>query len=243
MIPRYTVPRLGRLAASGLFLWALVSLFQPGVAHAFNHAGNARLLSSDEAAVIKHPVLGLQRSAVPIALGFAVDTSVLADAALAANLGVRWGLEAGPHRFVVGARYTKFLGNDILADFVTSQEPAVKNFEIDFQGPSAYALYGLQLGRVLVQAEVRHWRYQTTTTTATGAVVLNLIGHLSIVGELGVRFKEGYPLRGAAGIRYAGENFGFSLGAAYVDLTEPLLPINDGRIPVLPAFDLSWTFQ
>jgi hypothetical protein len=50
-------------------------------------------------------------------------------------------------------------------------------------------------------------------------------------------------VRGAAGIRYAGDNFGLSLGAAYVDLVEPLLPYNEGRIPVIPAFDLSWTFR
>ncbi|PTL83040.1 hypothetical protein [Vitiosangium sp. GDMCC 1.1324] len=226
-----------------IVLWALIALVHPAVAHAFNHAGNARLLSSDEAAVIKHPVLGLQRSALPLGLGFAVDTSVLADAALAANLGVRWALEAGPHRFVVGARYTKFLGNEVITDYVASQQPAVKNFAIDFQGPSAYALYGLQLGRVLVQAEVRHYRYQTVSTTATGALVVNLVGNFAVVGEFGVRFKEGYPLRGAAGIRYAGDNFGFSLGAAYVDLTDSLLPVDNGRIPFAPTFDLSWTFQ
>jgi hypothetical protein len=240
LIPRYISSRPGRL---GLVLGALGTLLGSSQAHAFNHAGNARLLASDEAAAIKKPVLGLQRSAVPLAFGFALDTSLLADAALTPNLGLRWGLEVGPHRFVVGARYSKFLGNQILSDFVASQQPAVKKFEIDFQGPSAYALYGLQLGPVLVQAEVRHWRYQTASTTATGALVFNFAGNWSVVGEFGVRLKEGLPLRGAAGLRYAGENFGFSLGAAYVDVTEPLLPINEGRLPILPALDLSWTFR
>lgn len=240
MIPRYTFPRPGRL---GLVLLALGALLGSTGAHAFNHAGNARLLASDEAAAIKKPVLGLQRSALPLGLGFALDTSVLADAALAPNLGLRWALETGPHRFVVGARYTKFLGSQMLTDFVSSQQPAVKKFEIDFEGPSAYALYGLQLGPVLVQAEVRHFRYQTASTTATGAVVFNFAGNWSLVGELGVRLEEGYPLRGAAGLRYAGDNFGMSLGAAYVDLVEPLLPVNEGRIPIIPAFDLSWTFR
>ncbi len=244
MIPRHTSPRLGRTVAAGLVLGSLGTLLGSAEAHAFNHAGNARLLASDEAAVIKKPVIGLQRAALPLALGFALDTSVLADAALAPNLGLRWALEAGPHRFVVGARYTKFLGNQVLSDFVASQQPAVKKFEIDFEGPSAYALYGLQLGPVLVQGEVRHWRYQTAITTATGALVYNFAGHWSVVGELGVSFQEGStPLRGAAGIRYAGDNFGFSLGAAYVDVTEPLLPVNEGRLPILPAFDLSWTFR
>ncbi len=240
MIPRYTVPRPSHL---GLVLLALGTLLGSTGAHAFNHAGNARLLASDEAAVIKKPVIGLQRAALPLALGFALDTSVLADAALAPNLGLRWALEAGPHRFVVGARYTMFLGNQVLADFVSSQQPAVKKFEIDFQGPSAYALYGLQLGPVLVQGEVRHWRYQSATTTASGALVINFAGHWSVVGEFGVRLEEGLPLRGAAGLRYAGDNFGLSLGAAYVDVTEPLLPINEGRLPILPALDLSWTFR
>jgi hypothetical protein len=235
------VPRPGRLA--GLVLGALVALLQPAVAHAFNHAGDARLLSSDEAAAIKHPVIGLQRSAMPLGLGFAVDTSVLADAALAPNLGVRWALEAGPHRFVVGARYTKFMGNKILSDFITQQQPAVKKLEIDFSGPSAYALYGVQFGPVLVQAEVRHYRYQTAFTTGTAGLVLNFAGNWSLVGELGLRFNQGNKLRGAAGLRYAGDNFGFSLGAAYADLSEPLLPVNDGHVPFIPAFDLSWTFQ
>lgn len=235
------VPRPSRLA--GLVLGALVALLPPAAAQAFNHAGDARLLSSDEAAPIKHPVIGLQRSALPLGLGFAVDTSLLADAALAPNLGLRWGLAAGPHRFVVGARYTKFMGNKILGDFVTQQQPAVKNFQIDFQGPSAYALYGLQLGPVLVQAEVRHYRYQTVSTTGTAGLVVNFAGNWSLVGELGLRFNQGNKLRGAAGLRYAGDNFGFSLGAAYADLTEPMLPVNDGHIPFIPAFDLSWTFQ
>ncbi|MFE8602926.1 hypothetical protein AB8V91_38810 [Archangium violaceum] len=240
LTPRNTFSRPGLL---GLALGALGTLLGSSQAHAFNHAGNARLLASDEAAVIKKPVLGLQRSAVPLAWGFALDTSVLADAALAPNLGLRWGLEAGPHRFVIGARYTKFLGSQLISDFVSTQQESVKNLEINFEGPSAYALYGLQLGRVLVQAEVRHWRYQTATTTATGALVVNFAGNWSVVGEFGVRLQEGYPLRGAAGIRYAGENFGFSLGAAYVDVNEPLVPLNEGRFPILPAFDLSWTFQ
>lgn len=235
------VPRPGRLA--GLVLGALVALLQPAVALAFNHAGDARLLSSDEAAPIKHPVIGLQRSAVPLGLGFAVDTSLLADAALAPNLGLRWGLAAGPHRFVVGARYTKFMGNGILSDFITQQQPAVKKLEIDFQGPSAYALYGLQLGPVLVQAEVRHYRYQTVSTTGTAGLVVNFAGNWSLVGELGLRFNQGNKLRGAVGLRYAGDNFGFSLGTAYADLSEPMLPVNDGHVPFIPAFDLSWTFQ
>jgi hypothetical protein len=225
------------------------------VASAGNSAGNARLLASDEAAAIKHPVLGLQRSAVPLGLGFAVDTSLLADLALTPNLGLRWALEAGSHRFVVGARYAKFMGSTMASGFVTAQEPAVRRFDLSFSGPSFYALYGVSAGRALVQLEVRHARYEVPTTIATGALVLNFAGNWSLVGEFGVQLRhdpeqpleqqqaQGLPLRGAAGIRYAGDNFGFSLGAAYVDLREPMVPVNGGRLPIVPAFDLSWTFR
>ena len=265
MKPRYVSPRLNRPVAAGLVLLALGAFLQPAVARAdmvdeyVRHpAGDARLLASDEAAAIKHPVIGLQRSAVPLPLGFAVDTSLLVDAALTPNLGLRWALELGPNRFVIGARYSKFMGNSLLSNFAASKVPAVKSFGINFSGPSFYALYGLSLGRVLVQAELRHSRYETVTTTATGALVLNLVGHLSIVGEIGTQFDGDHPvltgdhpLHGAAGIRYAGDNFGFSLGVAYANLTEPMLQgagdhppfLEGGHIPFIPSFDLSWTFQ
>ena len=246
MTPR-TVPPGRRLArATGLLACALALALAPATARAqdFAHAGNARLLATDEAAPIKHAVIGLQRTALPLALGIAVDTSVLADAALAANVGVRWGAEAGRHRFVVGARYTQFLGNSLLADAIAEQDSPVKRFDVDFGGPSAYALYGLVVGPLLVQVEARHSRYQTVSTTATAAVVFNFAHRFAAVGELGVRVnKAGYPLRGALGLRYAGQGLGASLGVAYVDVTEPMLPYNGGRVPFLPAFDLSWTFQ
>lgn len=248
MILRHHPRRPSRPIGAGLLLGALVALLQPAEAR----AGNARLLSTDEAAVLQHPVLGLQRSALPLGLGFALDTSVLADLALAPNLGLRWGLEVGPHRLVIGARYTHFVGAALVSGLVESQQPSVKRFEPSFGGPSAYALYGLKLGPVLVQAEARHSIYEITSTSVTGAVVVNFAGNWSLVGELGVRLRadetglqpqEGNALRGAAGLRYAGDNLGFSLGAAYVDLREPMLPINGGSIPVIPALDLSWTFR
>ena len=127
MTPRNTFSRPGLL---GLALGALGTLLGSSQAHAFNHAGNARLLASDEAAAIKKPVLGLQRSAVPLAWGFALDTSVLADAALAPNLGLRWGLEAGPHRFVIGARSVnpdfkiKVVGKWLKAHGASPNQPA-----------------------------------------------------------------------------------------------------------------------
>jgi hypothetical protein len=253
--PHHHPSRPSRLLAAGLLLGALVALLQPAEASAGNSAGNARLLASDEAAAIKRPVLGLQRSALPLGLGFAVDTSMLANLALTPNLGLRWGLEAGNHRFVVGARYAKFMGSQWASDFITSQQPVVKRFDLNFSGPSFYALYGISVGRALVQAEVRHARYGVPTTTATGAMVLNFAGNWSLVGEFGIRLRhdpeqtleqqqaQGLPIRGAAGIRYAGDNFGFSLGAAYVDLQEPMVPFNEGRLPIVPAFDLSWTFR
>jgi len=257
--PPYTSPRLSRSVAAGLILGALVALLQPAEARAGNSSGNARLLATDEAAAIKHPVLGLQRSAVPLGWGFALDTSLLADLALTPNLGLRWGIEAGPHRFVIGARYSRFLGAQLVSDFISSRQPAVKRFEPSFDGPSAYALYGVWLGPVLVQVEARHSRYEITSTSATGAVVINFAGNWSLVGEVGVRMRHdaqhgsalqvdpnsllGLPLHGAAGLRYAGDNFGFSLGAAYVDLREPMLPFNGGHIPFIPALDLSWTFR
>ncbi|MET0402289.1 MAG: hypothetical protein ABW123_07785 [Cystobacter sp.] len=248
MNPRHVFSGLDRPLAAGLALCALTALV-PFEARAeaepdtrtFPSAGNARLLSSDEAAPIKHLTLGLQRTAIPLALGIAVDTSLLADLATAANVGVRWGAEWGMHRFVVGARYTKFLGGETASRFLSSQVPAVTSIDVNFSGPSAYALYGVVLGRLLIQAEVRHSIYQTTITTATGAAVLRLVGDLSAVGEFGVRFSNGLPLRGAVGLRYGGRTLGVSLGVAYVDITESLLPYNNGRIPFLPAFDLSLT--
>ncbi|MFY0581855.1 hypothetical protein ACN28S_53060 [Cystobacter fuscus] len=252
MTPRHVFSALRRPLAAGLALWALTALVPLSAARAddeieederlFPHAGNARLLSSDEAAPIKHLTIGLQRTAIPLALGIAVDTSLLADIATAANVGVRWGAEWGIHRFVIGGRYTWFLGGETLSGAISEQVPEIQRVDVNFSGPSVYALYGIVLGRFLVQGEVRHYIYQNTVTTATGAVVFNIIGNLSAVGELGVRFSEGMPLRGAFGLRYGGPTLGLSLGLAYVDVTEPLLPYNEGRVPFLPAFDLSLTF-
>ena len=252
MTPRHAFSGLDRPLAAGLALWALTALVPLTEARAdsepevdtrtFPSTGNARLLSTDEAAPIKHLTLGLQRTALPLALGFAVDTSLLADLATAANVGVRWGAEWGIHRFVIGARYTWFLGGETISNAISEQVPEISRVDVNFSGPSAYALYGIVLGRFLVQGEVRHSIYQSTITTATGAVVFNIIGNLSAIGELGVRFSDGLPLRGAFGLRYAGPTLGVSLGVAYVDIVEPLLPYNEGRIPFLPAFDLSLTF-
>lgn len=222
---------------AGLLLFVLATIAAPGRAH----AGNGRLLTTDEAAVIDRPVLGLQRSAVPLALGVAVDTSLYADLLLAPNLGLRWAAEAGPHRFVLGARYTQFVGASVYSSVVEGQEPAVTRFEPSFSGPSFYGLYGLNLGSLLVQGEIRYGLYETDYLSLTGAVALKLTGNWWLIGEVGTRFSGGASLRGAAGIRYGGESFGLALGASYAGLEDPMIP--DGSVPVLPVLDLSWTFR
>ncbi|MFP2931585.1 hypothetical protein ACLESO_41650 [Pyxidicoccus sp. 3LG] len=122
----------------------------------------ARLMGTDAAEVIDAPVLGLQRTALPLFGGLAVDTSLYADAMLAPNLGLRWAVAAGPHRFVLGARYTHFVGASTYSDIVTSETPALRSFEPELSGPSFYGVYGLALGPLLVQA-----RRATRTTRPT----------------------------------------------------------------------------
>lgn len=202
--------------------------------------GNARLLTTDAAAVIEHPVLGLQRTAVALPGGFALDTSLYADILLAPNLGVRWAKAAGPHRFVAGARYTHFVGASLYSKFVNSQEPAIKRFEPSLSGPTFYGAYGLVLGRLLVQGEARFAHFESSYLAVTGAAALNLFGAWALIGEVGVRLEGGSRLRAAAGVRYGGEKFGLALGAAYVDLNDPVFP---GGLPVAPVLDLSWTFR
>ncbi|HEX8703646.1 MAG TPA: hypothetical protein VF815_32720, partial [Myxococcaceae bacterium] len=66
------------------------------------------------------------------------------------------------------------------------------------------------------------------------------VGAWAVIGEVGVRLEGGSRLRAAAGVRYGGENFGLALGAAYVNLNDPVFP---GGLPVAPVLDLSWTFR
>jgi hypothetical protein len=201
----------------------------------------ARLMTTDAAEVIDAPVLGLQRTALPLFGGLAVDTSVYADALLAPNLGLRWALAAGPHRFVVGARYTHFIGASVYSDIVTDEEPALQSFEPELSGPSFYGVYGLVLGPLLVQGEARYGVYTTDYLSFTGSAGFNFLGPWSVVAEAGVRVKGGSAFRAAAGLRYGGEGLGFGLGAAYVDLSDPALP--GESLPVLPVVDLSWSFR
>jgi hypothetical protein len=204
-------------------------------------SGNGRLLTTDAAAVIAHPVLGLQRSALPLAGGLVLDTSLIADMLLAPNLGLRWAMETGPHRLVVGARYTHFVGASIYSSVVEGQEPAIDSFEPKLSGPTVYGAYGLALGPVTVQGEARYARYESDYLAVTGAAVLHLTQRFSVIGEAGVRLKGGSKLRAAAGVRYGGEHLGVALGAAYVDIDEPAFP--GGGFAVLPVLDLSWTFR
>lgn len=233
-----------RLVALGLGCQALLLLLLPTAAQADAQGGfqpgNARLLTTDAAAVIEHPVLGLQRSALPLAGGFALDTSLYADLLLAPNLGLRWAVAAGPHRIVLGARYTHFVGASVYSSVVSSQEPAITRFEPSLSGPTLYGVYGLALGRLTVQGEARFAHFESSYLAVTGAAALNLFGAWAVIGEVGVRLEGGSRLRAAGGLRYGGEQFGLALGLAYVDLNDPVFP---GGLPVAPVLDLSWTFR
>lgn len=204
-------------------------------------SGNARLLTTDEAAVIAHPVLGLQRSAVPLGAGLVLDTSLYADLLLAPNLGLRWALAAGPHRFVLGARYTHFVGASVYSSVIEGQEPAIDSFRPSLSGPTVYGVYGLALGPLTVQGEARYAHFESDYLAVTGAAALHLTETFTLIGEAGVRLKGGSTLRAAAGVRYGGERLGVALGAAYVDLEDPAFP--GGGFAVLPVLDLSWTFR
>lgn len=204
-------------------------------------SGNARLLTTDEAAVIAHPVLGLQRAAVPLGAGLVLDTSLFADLMLAPNLGLRWAREAGPHRFVLGTRYTHFMGASTYSSYIEGQDPAIDRFEPSLSGPTVYGLYGLVLGPLTVQGEARYSRFESDYLAMTGGAALRLTEKYMLIAEVGVRLSGGPPLRAAAGVRYGGENLGVALGAAYVDIKDPAFP--GGGFSVLPVFDLSWTFR
>jgi hypothetical protein len=204
-------------------------------------SGNGRLLTTDAAAVIAHPVLGLQRSAVPLVGGLVLDTSLIADVMLAPNLGLRWAMESGPHRLAVGARYTHFVGASVYSSVVTDQEPALDSFEPTLSGPTVYGAYGLALGPLTVQGEARYARYESNYLAVTGAAAFHLTQTFQLIAEAGVRLKGGSKLRAAAGVRYGGEHLGVALGAAYVDIDDPAFP--GGGFAVLPVLDLSWTFR
>lgn len=112
----------GLLCHTVLLLYPLSAAFAEPPAG--SPSGNARLLTTDEAAVIEHPVLGLQRSAVPLGAGLALDTSVYADLFLAPNLGLR--MKGGSKmRAAGGVRYGgEQLGVALGAAYVDIEDPA-----------------------------------------------------------------------------------------------------------------------
>ncbi|MCE9670863.1 hypothetical protein LY474_23935 [Myxococcus stipitatus] len=223
----------------------LAALLSPALASADDSPGvrtnTARLLGTDAAEVIDAPVLGLQRAALPLFAGLVVDTSLYADALLAPNLGLRWAKALGPHRIVLGARYTHFVGASVYSDIVESEEPSITRFEPELSGPSFYGVYGLSLGRFLLQAEARYAHYTSDYLSFTAGAALRFAGNWSFVGEAGVRVEGGTAARFGAGIRYGGEHLGLGVGATYVDLSDPAVP--GEKLAVLPVLDLSWTFR
>lgn len=235
--------RVSPLAAWGVLCPLLLLLPAAGLAQPVGgfQPGNARLLTTDAASVIEHPVLGLQRSAMPVAAGFAVDTSLYADLLLAPNVGLRWAKALGAQRVVLGARYTHFVGGSVYSSIVEGQEPAVQRFEPTLSGPTLYGAYGVTVGPLLVQAEARFAYFETSYLSLTGAGALHLAGPWMLIAEVGARIEGGSAFRAAAGVRYGGEHFGLALGAAYVDLSDPVFA--NGGLAVSPVLDLSWTFR
>ncbi|HVE85243.1 MAG TPA: hypothetical protein VND93_20465 [Myxococcales bacterium] len=226
-----------------LVSWLVLLCFPPSALA----AGTARWISMDAPETLEAPVIGLQRTALSLPGGFAVDTSLLADAGLLPNAGVRWAISAGPHRFVAGARYAYFVGGDAYSAAVNALQPVVKRYDPSFSGPSAYAVYGLSLGQFTFGAELRARLMYFTSGSATAGVALALTDAWSLVAEAGVRYLQGeqFVTQGAiqpklaAGIRLAGKGFGFILGADYVGIDDPMFP----AVPVAPVVDLSWSFQ
>ena len=210
-------------------------------------AGDARWVSMDAPEVLDASVLGLQRSGIALPGGFAVDTSLAADLGLLPNLGVRWALAAGPHRFVAGARYAQFVGTDAYSAVITSLQPVVKRFDPSFSGPSAYAVYGFNLGQLTFAAELRARLMYFVSGSATAGAAFAFNESWSVVVEGGVRYLQGAPFvtdatlqpKVAAGLRLAGKGFGFLAGADYVGFDDPMFP----ALPVMPVVDLCWSFQ
>jgi hypothetical protein len=225
-----------------LLLIALAAIPLPAAA-----AGDARWVSMDAPEVLDAPVLGLQRSGLAFPAGFAVDTALAADVGLLPNLGVRWALAAGPHRVVVGARYALFVGSDAYSAVINGLQPVVKRFDPSFSGPSAYAVYGFNLGQLTFAAELRARLMYFTSGSLTAGAAFAFNESWSVVVEGGVRYLQGAPFvpdaalqpKAAAGLRLAGKGFGFLLGADYVGFDDPMFP----ALPVMPVVDLSWSFQ
>ena len=203
-------------------------------------AGTARLLTTDAAEPLDQHVLGLQRTALALPGGFALDTALLADLGLVLNAGVRWAGAVDMHRFSAGVRYAHFVGKGTVNDFVTEREELVTRFEPEFSGPTVYATYGIALGKGLVQVEGRYSKYDVDIGTLIAGALVPFTEHFGLALEGGAQLIGRKTPRFGAGLRYAGPHLGFTLGAAYLNLEDPLLP--DGKLRFLPVLDLSWSF-
>ena len=178
-------------------------------------------------------MLGLQRTALPLFGGLAVDTSLYANALLAPNLGLRWAVASGAHRFVLGARYTHFVGASTYSDIVTSETPALRSFEPELSGPSFYGVYGLALGPLLVQGEARYAHYTSDYLSFTGGV--GFIGAGTIVhargGVVGLTTAATIFMAAAIGIAAGGALYYLALTAAVLTVFSTfVLRLFDARI-------------
>lgn len=215
-----------------LFVFLALVLARPA------RADDGRLLLSEAAEPIPSAVIGLQKSAVPLGAGFAVDTATAADLALALNLGLRYGQAFGDQRLVLGARWVQFVGSGPYSSYIQNQSPEIKSFEPSYSGPIVYGAYGLALGAGLLQVEAHYEHLETDALTLLAGGILPFSESWGLTVEAGAQVLNGAQLRAAVGVRYAGEHFAFKAGAAYVHLDDPIL----GTYPVVPAVDLSWSF-
>lgn len=210
-------------------------------------ASDGRLLISDAAEVIDAPVLGLQRTAIALPAGFAVDTALLADLLLLLNVGVRWSAEVEMHRFVLGARYAHFVGTPVYSALLNAQESQLRRYEPALSGPSFYGVYGASLGPLLLQVEGKLELMDVMTASVTAGAKFQVVEWLAVTVEAGYRVapsitdpaRAPQPLRAAAGLRFGGQTGQLSVGAAYVGIDDPML----GAFPVLPVLDLAWSFR
>lgn len=218
---------------------AMLSLLVPALAAPLPPS-DARLMTSDSAEPIDHVVLGLQRTAVPLFAGVALDSSLYADLALAPNVGLRWsGLVPGG-RAAVGARWTQFVGASVYSSVVSGQQPLVQRFEPSLSGPTVYAVYGYFTEGLRVTAEARWQGWTYRSLAATLGVALPVTAHLTVTAEATGRGIGTPTAAGAVGVRYGGEHLGAGLGVAYVGVDDPLLGFN---LPIMPVLDLSWSFR
>lgn len=224
------------------FLLALAAISLPAPA-----AGDARWASMDAPEVLDASVIGLQRSALALPGGFALDTSLMADIGLLPNAGVRWAMASGPHRFVVGARYALFVGSGAYSALLGTLQPVVRRYDPSYSGPSGYAVYGFSLGQLTLAAELRARMMYFVSGSFTAGASFAFNDAWSVVLEGGVRYLQGAPFvpdgaiqpKAAAGVRLAGKGFGFLVGVDYVGFDDPMLPV----LPIIPVADLFWSFQ